>query len=181
MAFLAHEEQSRAATLNVAVILDSFTAEMWANCCESPLGHLPATCIAGHMLWDSWLHERDIFVPLDAAPKSSFEEILGVTWFALCFAGLQGGLLNDPRPVGEGPTSPIECTLAFDELAGRALRVRFDDGIQIVLGDPDEATPAGSAIRFVDACAGRAPLADVLDRLPPDLAAQISRAALVLA
>ena len=174
-------EQSRAATLNVAGILDSFGPDSWTNCGESPLGHLPATVLAGHMLWDSWLHERDIFEPMGIAPESSADELTAVTWFALCFAALQGGLLDDPNAVGDAPESPIDCALTFDDLPGRALRVQIDEGLAISAADPADAVPAGSAVAFVDACAGRGPLAKALNGLPADLAAQLSRAALVLA
>ncbi len=174
-------EQSRAATLNVAGILDGFAADTWTNRCESPLGHFPASVIAGHMLWDSWLHERDIFEPRGEAPESPADELTAVTWFALCFGALQGGLLNDPNAVGDAPESPIDCALAFDELPGLAMRMEVGEGLTITAAAPIDAAPAGSAVAFVDACAGRGPLAEVLDRLPADLAAQLSRAALVLA
>ena len=174
-------EQSRSATLNVAAILDSFATDTWTNRGESPLGHLPATVIAGHMLWDSWLHERDIFEPMGTAPEIPADELTAVTWFALCFGALQGGLLDDPNSVGDAPESPIDCTLAFDELPGRALRVQVDQGLTITAADPADAVPARTAVAFVDACAGRGSLTDALDPLPADLAAQLSRAALVLA
>ena len=174
-------EQSRAATLNVAGILDSFGPDTWTNRAESPLGHLPATVLAGHMMWDSWLHERDIFEPMSTDPESSADELTAVTWFTICFGALQGGLLDDPNSVGDAPESPIDRTLAFDELPGRALRVQIDQGLTITAANPDDAVPAGSAAAFVDACAGRGSLAEVLDGLPADLAAQLSRAALTLA
>ena len=90
-------------------------------------------------------------------------------------------MLDDPNPGGDGPGAPIDATISFNDLPEGALRVRIDTAIEISLAARDErATPAGSASELVDACAGRAPLAAVLDRLPNDLAAQLSRAALVL-
>ena len=131
--------------------------------------------------WKLEIHERDIFDPMGTAPESSVDELTAVTWFALCFAALQGGLLDDPNAVGGAPESPIDCALAFDDLPGRALRVHIDEGLAITAADPADAVPAGSAVAFVDAGAGRGPLAEVLNGLPADLAAQLSRAALVLA
>ena len=45
----------------------------------------------GHTFWDSWLHERDMFVPLDRTPSVVPDELLAVTCFCLLFAGLQAG------------------------------------------------------------------------------------------
>ena len=61
------------------------------------------------------------------------------------------------------------------------LQERVDTAIEVSRAEPDtDGTSAGSAAEFVDACAGRAPLQPVLDRLPEDLAAQVARAAEVL-
>ncbi len=162
-------------------ILASFTADGWQHRCESPLGHLPMACGVGHMFWDSWLHERDILLPMGATPATPADELLAVTSFSCCFAGLQGGTLEDPDPIGPGPDAPIDATLTFDDLPDVALRVRIDATIDVRTTDPStHASAVGSAASFVDAFAGRAPLEPVLARLPDDLAAQMARASQVL-
>ncbi len=165
----------------LAGVLDSLTPEQWHHRTESPLGHLPILCSAGHMFWDSWLHERDILEPMGAPLPLSADELLAVTWFSLCFAGLQGGTIDDPNPVGAGPEAPIDATVAFDDLPDVPMRVRIGTAIEVNRAErTEDAASAGSAAEFVDASAGRAPLAPVLERLPADLAAQLGRAALVL-
>ncbi len=165
----------------LAAVLDPLTDEQWRNRMESPLGHLPLLCSAGHMFWDSWLHERDILEPMGATLPETTDELLSATWFTFCFAGLQGGTLDDPKPVGDGPDAPIDTTVTFDDLPGVAMRVRVDTAIEISRVDRTTDAPSvGSAATFVDACAGRASLQPVLDRLPRDLAVQIARAAQVL-
>ncbi len=174
-------DQFSSGSAALASVLDPLTTEQWHHRLESPLGHLPMLCSAGHMFWDSWLHERDILGPMGAALPVSADEFLAVTWFSFCFAGLQGGTIDDPNPVGVGPEAPIDATIRFDDLPDVTLRVRIDSAIEISRAEGSEhATSAGSATEFVDACAGRAPLAPVLDRLPKDLAAQLARAAQVL-
>ncbi len=173
-------EQFTAAGAATAGIFDALSAQDWQRRCESPLGHLPTTCILGHMMWDSWLHERDIFVPMGTDPGHDAAELLAVTWFALCFAGLQGGLLGDPRPVGPGPDAAIDCTLAFTDLPDVALRVRIGEGIAITAAEPAAATPAGSAVALVDGFAGRTPVDGLRDTLPADLFAQLARASQTL-
>jgi hypothetical protein len=117
---------------------------------------------------------------MNAAPTSPAEELLAVTWFSLCFSGLQGGLLGDPNPAGPGPDAVIDATLAFDDLPDTALRVRIDDGIEIVAADPQDAIPVGSAAAFVDAFGGRRSTDEFGDVLPADLFAQLTRARLAL-
>ena len=174
-------DQFSSSSAALTAVLDPLTDEQWQNPMESPLGHLPMLCSAGHMFWDSWLHERDILGPMGAALPVSADELLAVTWFSFCFTGLQGGTLDDPNPVGDGPAAPIDATIRFDDLPDVALRVRIDSAIEISLAARGaDATPAGSAAEFVDACAGRAALNPVLGRFPADLAAQLRRAALVL-
>ena len=164
----------------VFAVLDSFDAEAWNARTESPLGHLPSTCIVGHMLWDSWLHERDIFEPMGTAPTSPADELLAVTMFSFCFAGLQGGLIGDTQPVGPGPDAPIDVTVRFDELVDRPLRVRIDETISVTTGDSGAGSPAGSAVALNDAFGGRTPIDPAMALLPDDLAAQLGRAALTL-
>ena len=48
-------------------MVDGFAPADWDAIGESPLGHLPVRVLFGHAFWDSWLHERDMFVPLGRA------------------------------------------------------------------------------------------------------------------
>ncbi|MEA3077185.1 MAG: hypothetical protein QOF60_2093, partial [Actinomycetota bacterium] len=69
----------------------------------------------------------------------------------------------------------------FDELPGRALRVEIDRNVSVAadaaVGD---AVNAGSAVEFVEAVTGRAPLGPTLARFPVDVAAQLQRARQIL-
>ena len=56
--------QFRTGTDALVATVESFTSDDWRATGESPLGHIPARFLLGHALWDSWLHERDIFEPL---------------------------------------------------------------------------------------------------------------------
>lgn len=164
----------------LAQVIDGFESDAWEARCESPLGHLPATCIFGHAFWDSWLHERDIFEPVGAAPAIETDELLTATRFSLQFAGLQGGLVGDPTPVGPGPERAIDVSIVFDDLPDDAIRVQIDADVRITLASGAEAISAGRAIDVVEGLTGRRPLTAALDSLPAELGAQVGRAALVL-
>ena len=164
----------------LARVVDGFGTEHWEARCESPIGHLPATCNFGHAFWDSWLHERDIFEPVGVAPAIVADELSAATRFSLLFAGLQGGLVDDPTPAGPGPERAIDVTIAFEDLPDTAIRVQIDRGVRITPAAVDRAIPAGHAIDVVEGLTGRRPLTGALDSLPADLGSQLGRAALVL-
>ena len=164
----------------LAQVVDGFGTEHWEARCESPIGHLPATCNFGHAFWDSWLHERDIFEPVGAAPAIVADELAAATRFSLLFAALQGGLVDDPMPAGPGPEGAIDVTIAFDDLPDAAIRVQIDRAVRITPASVAGAMPAGRAIDVAEGLTGRRPLTGALDSLPADLGAQLGRAALVL-
>jgi uncharacterized protein (TIGR03083 family) len=177
---LARHRDATDALLAVAAPFDDAD---WDARNESPLGHLPARFSLGHAWWDSWLHEHDILEPLGRAPEVTADELLAMTWFSLWFAGLQGGIVDDPDAVGPGPDAPIRACLAFTDLPDVALHLEVGtlaDGVHVARCAPDHAPiAAGRARTLVDGMSGRAPLAPVLDALPADVGGQVARAALV--
>ena len=51
-------------------IVTDLTDEEWSTIAESPAGHVPIRLVVQHALWDCWVHERDIAVPLGIAPAA---------------------------------------------------------------------------------------------------------------
>lgn len=49
----------------------------WSTLGEAPPGHVPLHAVALHALWDSWIHERDIVLPLGLTPVEEPDEIAG--------------------------------------------------------------------------------------------------------
>lgn len=47
----------------------------WSTLAEAPPGHLPIRQVADHALWDCWVHERDILLPLGRTPVVDPEEV----------------------------------------------------------------------------------------------------------
>jgi uncharacterized protein (TIGR03083 family) len=48
----------------------------WDTLGEAPPGHLPIRLVADHALWDCWVHERDIALPLGRVPEEDPGEVL---------------------------------------------------------------------------------------------------------
>jgi hypothetical protein len=173
-------DQFEAGTQSFVETVQTFAPREWDAIGESPLGHLSARLLFGHAFWDSWLHERDIFVPRGGVVPVEPDELLAVTCFCLVFAGLEGGLVGDESATGSRLTAPVDVRLRFDELPGTALRVEYDSGVRVSLIDATTASAAGSAVALVDGFAGRCPTAALDAALPPDFAAHLGRAAHVL-
>jgi uncharacterized protein (TIGR03083 family) len=47
----------------------------WSTLAEAPPGHLPVRLVAHHALWDGWVHERDILLPLGVRPDEEPDEV----------------------------------------------------------------------------------------------------------
>jgi uncharacterized protein (TIGR03083 family) len=47
----------------------------WTAVAESPVGHVDIRVLAHHALWDCWVHERDIALPLGLAPTVEPDEV----------------------------------------------------------------------------------------------------------
>lgn len=177
-----------------AEILDSFAAstesltsalaevgpDEWTVPSESPFGHVPVRAIAAHSLWDSWLHERDVLLPLGREPEVAEDELLTAAAFTLYFAGTQGGTLHDPDPVGDGPPEGFSAKLAFSDLPGWSLALSVDRDVEVSVRTGDDGDAAGSAVTFVEATTGRAPVDEAFAPLPAPLVAQLERARQIL-
>lgn len=172
-------EQLAGTTDRIIATVERFGPDDWSARAEAPFGHMPARLIMGHALWDSWLHERDILVPLGLAPPVEEDELLVATWYSLVVGGLQGGLIDDPEPVGAVAEQPIDVTIRFDDLPGWPVRVEIDTGVRVTRGDESDAIASGAAIDLVESIAGRSPVSG-LGVLPPDLATQMARAGEIL-
>jgi hypothetical protein len=156
-------------------LVAEFDASDWDSIGESPFGHIPARFIFTHACWDSWLHERDIFVALGAEAPVETDELLAATWFSFFVAGIQGGLLADTAPVGPGLERPVDVTLRFDDFPDHPLHVAYADDVRIDIGSGGLA--AGRALDLVEGFAGRGPTPVLPDA---GLAAHCARAAQIL-
>jgi uncharacterized protein (TIGR03083 family) len=57
-------------------IVGSLTSADWSRHAEAPPGHLAIRAVVAHALWDSWIHERDVLVPLSRAQVIETDEVL---------------------------------------------------------------------------------------------------------
>lgn len=78
----------------LCAVSDALDDAGWAAIAEAPPGHLPVRILAHHALWDAWVHERDILLPLGVAPAEETDEIVACLRYAAAL-GPAFAIIND--------------------------------------------------------------------------------------
>lgn len=141
-----------AASTNAFVeVLESLTDDDWTRLAEAPPGHISVSALVHHALWDSWVHERDILLPLGIAPTQDAEEIAACLRYG---AGLAPAftLARDPSRRGVLAISTTEPSVdAVISVDGRVtVTTGRDDAADLVLG--------GDSVELLEALSIRRPL-----------------------
>jgi uncharacterized protein (TIGR03083 family) len=138
-------------------LLTGLSEEQWAMPAEAPPGHLQLHVVAHHALWDAWVHERDIALPLGLTPDEEPDEIVASLRYAV---GLGPCLLATAGPV------PVARVYVEGHDPDAHLVVDIGDCVVVGLGDAAPAGGAqleGSSVELVEALSVRA-------RLPREIA-----------
>lgn len=126
----------------------------WSLPGEAPPGHVPLHALARHALWDAWIHERDIVLPLGEAPVEEPDEVLACLQYA---AALGPALLAITGSMRSG-------TLVLDGTDPEAHVVVEAGERTIVVTDreapADAARLEGRSVDLVEALSCRAPFPD---------------------
>lgn len=168
VADLAPEQVVRDLESSAAKLQQAFDAfdgdgrglQAWDSPAEGPPGQIPARSSLQHCLFDSWLHERDLLLPLGLEQVQVAEEVVATTQYLCGLAALASLLDLDPMPQ-----------------PGETLRVGLTDHpvvIEIHLGlptrasvahdvDPTTADVVGEGQYLSDAMSGRADLGAVAE------------------
>jgi uncharacterized protein (TIGR03083 family) len=74
-------------------LLDAVTVltdEQWSTTAESPAGHVSIRLLTQHALWDCWVHERDIVIPLGLALAPEPDELRSCLQYAAAVSPVLG-------------------------------------------------------------------------------------------
>lgn len=146
-------------TSNTNALLETIgnlDAESWATLAEAPPGHLPLTAIALHALWDAWVHERDIMLPLGLEPAEEPDEVSAVLVYASAL-GPSYVAWRDPTRRGTLNVTASDLALHFLVDVGETVVVRAaypSDGGAVL---------AGSGVDLAEAMSCRAVLPALAD------------------
>jgi uncharacterized protein (TIGR03083 family) len=123
----------------------------WSMVAESPAGHVPIRLLAQHALWDSWIHERDIALPLGLTPAVEPDEVLSCLQYAAALSPAFAISSGRPCPgvFSVETTDPELC-----------LRLEIRDSVAVRAASAPSDAPClrGDAVELVEALSLRAPL-----------------------
>lgn len=134
---------------------------------QMPIGHVSLTFAVLHVLWDSWLHERDLLEPLNRSPMYTADEVRLVASYALLLAGIA---------ISSATTTHQHCGIVLDGPGGGHYRVEVEETIQLEVGisePPVSTVPQGPILSTIDALAGRGHLEETVNG-PPDVIRMLS-------
>lgn len=135
----------------LVALLGGLDEERWSVIAEAPPGHVSLHALALHALWDAWIHERDIMLPLGLPPVVEADEVRASLRYV---AGLGPALSATRGSVRTG-------TLVLDGTDPEA-HVVVDAGETVVVSDREAPAGAvrivGSSVELLEALSFRAPL-----------------------
>ncbi|MFL6205840.1 MAG: maleylpyruvate isomerase family mycothiol-dependent enzyme [Acidimicrobiales bacterium] len=99
-------EAYRASSAELVRAVESLDDRGWDAIGEAPPGHVPLRLVADHALWDCWVHERDILLPLGRTPVEDEREVLT----CLRYAAALGRAFELARGRGGGGAAVLEVT-----------------------------------------------------------------------
>jgi uncharacterized protein (TIGR03083 family) len=123
----------------------------WSTVAESPPGHVPIRVLAYHALWDSWIHERDVALPLGLTPPVEPDEVASCLRYAAALSPaflISAGHTLAGRFAVEATDPSLCCVLEV----GESVSVRDD------IAPPEVPCLRGAAAILVEALSIRAPL-----------------------
>lgn len=131
--------------------LEGIDGEQWELPAEAPPGHVPLHALADHALWDAWIHERDILLPLGLVPAEEPDEVQA----CLRYAAALGPVFLATRGSDRPGTLVVEGT-------DPEVRVVVEAGATVVVGGgpvPEGAVHlAGPSVALVEGLSLRDPL-----------------------
>ena len=122
----------------------------WDAIGESPAGHVTMTALGHHALWDCWIHERDVLLPLGLPQDEEPDEILASLRYA---AAIGPALMLQASP-------PAGAAVVLDVTGPDArVVVTVSDHVAVTCGSAPDGTVAvaGDAVELLEALSVRAP------------------------
>jgi len=132
-------------------IVAGLTGAQWSTTAETPVGHVPLRLLAQHALWDCWIHERDIAVPLGIPTTNEADEVESCLKYAAAIgATLEAGL---------GRATPGSFAVAASDPQVMFV-VEVDDSVSIRndLESVDVPRLRGDAVTLTEVLSLRAPI-----------------------
>ncbi|MEP7203046.1 MAG: maleylpyruvate isomerase family mycothiol-dependent enzyme [Ilumatobacteraceae bacterium] len=133
-------------------VVSELTDAAWSMLAESPAGHVPIRLVAQHALWDSWVHERDVVIPLGIPTAAEQTELRSCLLYAAAVSPALGFGFGRRR----AETLGVE---ASNPRIGFMIEVGESVSVRDVY--PTSGVPClrGEAVALIEALSLRAPMA----------------------
>lgn len=125
--------------------------EEWTRVAESPIGHVGLDRTIDHALWDAWVHERDIALPLGLPLVDEPDELAA----CLRYAAAAGPAINAGQP---GAFTGLVQVSASDPETEFVVEVTTAVAVHEGAGGADVPCLRGGAAELIDALSVRTPL-----------------------
>jgi uncharacterized protein (TIGR03083 family) len=150
-----------AATDELCTLVAGLDDVQWAVLAEAPAGHIPIRLLLHHALWDCWIHERDVLLPLGRTADEEPDEVLACLRFVAA--------LGPAFAVQTGTATPSTLVLEVDDL-DRTVVVEVGDsdvhvrnghgqGAAAAADGPGSLVVRGRSVDLVESISARAPRA----------------------
>lgn len=138
-------------TTRLTDAVEALTIDELGVLTEAPPGHISASAMLHHALWDCWVHERDICLPLGLAVPEEADEVVACLRYGLALAPAFA-LAEDPTRVGM-------LGAAVDE-PSEAMHAVIDGSVCVRPSPAPDGAPVlgGRAVDVVEALSIRMPL-----------------------
>lgn len=131
-------------------VIASIADDQWDTVmAEAPPGHLSLGATALHALWDSWIHERDVAIPLGLTPVEEADEVEAILRYAV---GLSPSFVSS---VGTNKSGTLGIVTTEPSLS---LVVHAADTVRVSDGTGDGPCLRGRAVDLIEALSYRAKL-----------------------
>jgi uncharacterized protein (TIGR03083 family) len=130
--------------------LEALDTDACTMLAEAPPGHVAISSVLHHALWDAWVHERDILLPVGREPEREVDEVRAcLRWVAAL-----GPALALSR--GDARTGRLVIEASDPDVAAL---VEIDDRVVVTEGSGHaDVALQGDAVELVDALSIRRPL-----------------------
>ena len=157
-----------ASTDALAAVLTSLSDDDWSARAESPIGHVSISVVAHHALWDAWVHERDILLPLGVEPIEEADEVTASLRYV---ASLGPALSVDGGTAAHGTLAVAVTRPAVSFV------VEISDRVVVRTGSsPADLLLAGDAVDLLEALSARKAMSQ---SVPAELAWMVGGLAVV--
>lgn len=141
-----------AATNALCDLAEGLDDDALAKLAESPPGHVAIRELLHHALWDAWVHERDVALPLGIAPTTEDDEVLASLRYVAALSPAFAVMAH----------KAAEATILL-EVTGPAARIVVtvdSDRVHVHDGDAprDALTLQGDATQLTEMLSVRSPL-----------------------